>query len=188
MIQDKQQLCRLPLQDVSDSAVPIVVKRSPGRPRKVELRPSVRDLELHAAVALERDSFIEGDALVASLQRGDASIDVLRQLLVEIAREAAALEFQRMESEKRGRDSSQISSRRIDALKKLGDIEMKISELRASAPNYYSESFQQLFALWLQKLSLAADVLAPELRDLLFSQLATLCENWEEEAAGKVAP
>lgn len=101
----------------------------------------------------------------------------------EIVREAAALEFQRREVEKRGRDGAQISSRRVDALRKVADIEIKLRELEGEAWNLASEPFQRLFALWVERLSaIAHETLPPETLDIFLNRLATSLANWERDA------
>lgn len=176
----------LPLHDVATTATgePAKVHRRKGRPRKIELRPSLLDLEHHAAVAADRERFIDADELVTALGRGESTRAILRILTRQIVREAAALEFQRGEVERRGRDGSQISSRRIDALKKVADIEIKLRELEGEAWNLASEPFQRLFALWVERLTaVARETLPPESLDVFLNRLATSMANWEHDAS-----
>ena len=166
---------------------PAKVKRRTGRPRKIELRPTIEDLEHHAAVAAERDRFIDADALVVALERGDDTRTLLRGILREIVRESAALEFNRRDVEKRGRDSAQISSRRIDALKKVADIEIKLREIDGEVWNLSSERFQRLFALWVEKLTaVAQETLPPEAADVFMNRLASALSSWETDAAAAI--
>lgn len=182
---DPRGLSLLPLHDVATTAAgePAKVHRRKGRPRKIELRPSLADLDHHAAVAVEREQFIAADELVVALGRGENTRTVLRILAKEIVREAAALEFQRREVEKRGRDGAQISSRRVDALRKVADIEIKLRELEGEAWNLASEPFQRLFALWVERLSaIAHETLPPGTLDIFLNRLATSLANWERDA------
>lgn len=175
----------LPLHDVAHPTP--LVRRRPGRPRKVELRPTITDLEHYAAVAEERERFIAAAPLVRALAEGEDTRRILRVLTGEIVREAASLEFQRLEAEKRGRDSAQISSRRVDALKKVAEIELKLREFDAEVWNLRSERFQKLFALWTEKLvAVATEVLPDEMRDLYMNRIATSFEGWEEAATDQI--
>jgi hypothetical protein len=179
----------LPTHDVGTDASgrPAVIRRRPGRPRKVELRPTATDLSYHAEVAAARQAFIDDDPLVTALENNEDVRTVLRLLLSSITREAAALEFSRREVEKRGRDAAQISSRRVDALKKAAEIELKLRELDAETWNLSSERFQRLFAFWVEKLTaVAAETLPAEARDLLFNKLSTAMANWEVEASSRI--
>jgi hypothetical protein len=175
----------LPLHDVAHPAP--VVRRRPGRPRKVELRPTITDLEHHATVAVERERFIAADPLVTAVINGEDTRTILRVLISQIVREAAALEFQRLEAEKRGRDGAQISSRRVDALKKVAEIELKLRELDGEQWNLRAERFQKLFALWAEKLvAIATEVLPAEMRDIYMNRIATAFEGWEESASEQI--
>lgn len=187
---ERENILRLlPTHDVGTDTAgrPAAIRRRPGRPRKVELRPTATDLSYHAEVAATREAFIEGDPLVLALESNEDVRTILRLLLSSISREAAALEFQRREVEKRGRDAAQISSRRVDALKKAAEIELKLRELDAETWNLSSERFQRLFAFWVEKLTaVAAETLPAEAQDLLFNKLSTAMSNWEAEALSRV--
>ena len=93
------------------------VERGRGRPRKVEKMPTTSDLEYHSKMSEEKQRFITQDPVVTATESGKVDgADLLRKLRSEIAKEAAALHFQRIENEKFGKDTSQTSTRRIDAL------------------------------------------------------------------------
>lgn len=178
-------LSLLPVHDAPNTGhKDLKVKRGRGRPRKVERMPTTSDLEYHAQMAELRDEFLSQDDLVKTIERkGDAS-EVLYQIKREVARETASLSFERLETEKRGRDTSMISSRRIDALKKIAEIELKIRELDRDGVNLSGEMIQKLFQLWLEEMrAVAQDTLPPEAFDLFFNRFATAMEGFEERAA-----
>lgn len=90
------------------------VKRGPGRPRKVERMPTTSDLEYHALQSAVKEQFINSDPLVQAARnpKADSSM-VLKLIREQIAVEAAALHFARLEEEKLGRPVGQSSSRQI---------------------------------------------------------------------------
>lgn len=163
------------------------VKRGPGRPRKVERAPTTSDLEYHALMAEERQKFISSDDLVQTIEgRGD-SLNILHLIKKEVAREAASLHFERIETEKRGRDTGQVSTRRIEALKKIADIELKIKEIDSESVNLSSERMQKVFALWIETMrEVAQETLPQEVMDLFFNRFATAMEGWEERATNNL--
>lgn len=164
------------------------VDRQRGRPRKVERMPTTSDLEYHAEMSEEKTRFIDQDPVYKAAVGKCESSEILHIIKSQVAREAAALEFQRIENEKFGRDTAQISTRRIDALTKIANIELEIKKLGGDILDLRGEKFQRIFKLLIGKFeTVAGDVLQPEQVDLLFNRLSTEMEGWEEEVAVAVA-
>lgn len=160
------------------------VERRRGRPRKVERMPTTSDLQYHALISEEKARFIDSDEVVQASKAGADTVSMLRIIRGEVAKEAASLQFQRIESEKFGKDTSQNSSRRIDALTKIANIELELKKLGTDAIDLHHPKFQQVFALWIEMMrEVAAETLTPELIDLFFNRFSTKIEGWEERAA-----
>lgn len=157
--------------------------RSRGRPKKVEKKPDVEDLQYHQETIERQVGFVDTDAVVtATVDRKD-SAEVLHLLKTRIARAAASLEFQRVEMMKYGKDTGQVTSRQIAALKEIATIELKIRELGAQMIDLRSEPVQKVFGLFISKLQEAAKGILPEAQfDLLFNKLETELDGWEDEA------
>lgn len=160
---------------------------SRGRPRAVKRPPTTSDLQYNAQMSAAKAEFIQKDALV-NATRGRCDVaEVLRLIKAEIASEQAAIHFQRIESEKYGKDTAQISTRRIDALTKIAHIELEIKKLGADLVDLRSERFQRIFALWIDTIKqVAADTLPPELIDLFFNRLLTSMDGWEDRATDAI--
>jgi len=175
----------LPLHDVGPfEGETGIVRRGPGRPRKIERRPGRADLEYHAQVAAERQKFIDTDPLV-NLIEGNPSdtLALLHRIKLDVAREAATLHFQRIESEKYGKDTSAISIKRVKALEEIAKIELKLRQVDQDSINLHSEKMQKIFSIWVEKMrEVALELLSPELLDMFFNRFATEMQNWEEEA------
>jgi len=161
------------------------VERQRGRPRKVERMPTTSDLEYHDEIASEKQKFIDQDPVVIAATKGKVEATHLLKLIrTEIAKEAAALQFQRMENEKFGKDTSQTSTRRIDALTKVANIELEIKKLGPSSIDPHSEEMQKILALWVDAIrDVAAETLVPEQVDLFFNRLMTKLEGWQDTVA-----
>jgi hypothetical protein len=158
--------------------------RQRGRPRKVEKKPTVTDLEYHAQMSAEKAKFIDADPVVQAASGKLDAVEVFKLLKKEIAREAAALHFQRIENEKFGKDTSQTSVRRIDALLKIANIEAEMKKMGADVVDLHGERFQRVFALWIEMMrETAADLLTPEQIDLFFNRFSTKMEGWEDRAS-----
>lgn len=178
-----------PLAMISGQVVPIHaatgqgVKRGPGRPKKINAKPTNDDLIYHAEMIRQKTAFINSDPLVQSTNLRQDAVETLQKVKEEIARESAALHFQRIEEEKYGKDTSQMSSRRISALREVANLELEIRRLGATHIDLKGERFQKIFKFFLETVREAADgSLSPEQIDLLFNRLGTMLEGWEEKA------
>lgn len=154
-----------------------------NRPRSIgRNRPSQEDLEYYEALSEEREQFVSGDAVVQN-SSGKDPLALLSALKREVARETASLAYQRMVNERMGRDTSAISGRRIDALKKIADIELEMHKIGFEQLDLYSEKLQRVFQLWTEIVKDAAvATLGPEQLDLFFNRLTTAMDGWEERA------
>jgi len=65
------------------------------------------------------------DGVVIEAESTPESPEVLSQVILGIAEEAASLRFERQEAERNGTDSSTLSMRRVAALKAIGDTWIK---------------------------------------------------------------
>ena len=86
-----------------------------------------------------------------------------------------------------GKDITTVSGRRIDALKKIADMEMEMRKVGFDQLDVYSEKFQKILKLWIGMIeAVAQDILEPEQLDLFFNRLSSEMEGWEEKAADLV--
>jgi len=159
------------------------VKRGRGRPRKIERKPTTSDLEYHAEMTRAREAFISSDPVLKKIEEHGDALDVLFLIKKEVAAEAASLHFERIETQKRGKETGQVSTRRIEALKKIADIELKIKEIDSESINLSSERMQKLFTMWVETMrEVAQETLPEEAMNLFFNRFASVMEGWEERA------
>ena len=178
---------RLPLHTVADKDGNIKVKRGRGRPRTVSRKPDISDLDYHAEMSEEKKRFIANDPVVTITQNKKEPIEVLRVISTEIAKEQAALNFQRIENEKLGKDTAQVSSRRVEALAKIASIELDMKKVGSDSIDFTSEKFQKVFQLWVETLrEVAEEIMPPEEIDLFFNRFSTKMEGWEERASSYI--
>ena len=161
---------------------PLKMERRAGRPRKVERAATVKDLEYHAATVEAKAAFIDEDAVVQATIKNTDPLSMLKLIKTAVARESAALHFQRIENENHGRDTAQISTRRIDSLKKIADIELELKKLGADVIDVHSDKFQLVFKFWIETIrEIASETMTSEQIDLFFNRLSTAMEGWEEK-------
>ena len=160
----------------------LTIGRQRGRPRKVERMPTTTDLEYHARMSETKAKFVDTDAVVQAAVKHADPMAMLSVIKTEVAKESAALHFQRIESEKYGRDTAQVSSRRIDALKKIADIELEVKKLGGDTVDVNSEKMQRIFKFFIDTVreSLQAS-LTPEMLDVVFNRLSTDFDGWQEK-------
>jgi len=159
-------------------------RKHAGRPRKLESKPSIEDLQYHQRVSLEKDQFVEDNDLVNLIRQRSDTKELFQTIKVQVAKEAAALSFDMKEDSKRGRNTSAGSIQRINALLKLATLEAEIKKMGADTLDLKSEKFQKVFKMLIEKMQeVARETMPPEVMDLFFTRLQTAMEGWEEQAA-----
>jgi hypothetical protein len=179
-------------EDKEDVDAITIVDKGNGRfkPAAKTLRSGTRVLDQtivedqHAQALIERrNRFVESDPIVKTVDAGGDAVAILRGVKREIVREAASLAFDRVEAERKNKDTSATSMRRIEALRRIADIELKLRELDQHSVNLSSEKMQRVFALWVETMQqVAQDVLSTEVMELYFNRFATAMDGWEERA------
>jgi len=118
------------------------------------------------------------------------SAEVLNQVLLAIAEEAASIRFERQEAERNGEETSSLSMRRVMALKAIGDTWIKRKEqIQHAAVDMDSPSFQELFKFISETFSRAmtASGVRQELMDSVFAQFAKMLDDdWKREANSRM--
>jgi hypothetical protein len=160
------------------------IKRGPGRPRKINPKPTIDDLAYHAEMQKQKAKYIDNvDAVTKAVKGHLDPLETLQRIKEEIATEAASLYCDRLEASKYGKDTTQISSRRIAALKEVASIELEMRKLGVNFIDLKSERFQRIFSFFIETIRKAAsETLSPEQVDMLFNRLETELDGWEEKA------
>lgn len=165
----------------------VVMTGAPGRPAKTELQP-INDAV--AEVMRQRRQAMNDDDLLEVVKANPESAAVLDFVMVGIAEEAAALGFERNEMERRGQPTSQVSVRRIGALKAIGDSWLKRKDQIASqGVDMDSPAFKRLFSYIMEtfKESLVAAGERPEMVETVFASLSKRLDgDWQREAVKRM--
>ena len=166
---------------------PVTMAGSPGRPAKVELPPAN---DAVAEVMKQRRQFLSNDDLLEVVKANPESAFVLDYVMLGIAEEAAALGFERTEMERRGQPTSQVSVRRIGALKAIGDSWLKRKDQIAyQGVDMDSPAFKRLFGYIMEtfKETLLAAGERPEMIETVFAGLSKrLDADWQREAVKRM--
>jgi hypothetical protein len=146
-------------------------------------RQTQEDLEYYEQEAEARKQFIANDPVVKNAS-GKDPLAFLSAIKQEVAFEIANIAFQRELAARRGRDTSSFSKGRIDALKKIADVELEMHKIGFESLDLYSEKIQRVFQLWTEIVRDAAvETLQAEQLDLFFNRLTTAMDGWEERAS-----
>lgn len=130
------------------------------------------------------------DPVILAAEATPESAEVLNQVLLAIAEEAASLRFERQEAERNGEDTSSLSVRRVMALKAIGDTWIKRKEqIQHQAVDMDSPAFQELFKFISETFARAMvnAGIRQELADSVFSQFAKMLDDdWKNEAKSRM--
>lgn len=166
---------------------PIVMRGQPGRKPKVELQPVNENV---GEVMEARQEHIENNDLVAEAGANPDSDGVIDNILTAMAAEAAALEFERLEAERHGRDASGISAKRARVLKGMADVWLKRKQVAAAGSvDLDSVAFATVFSFMLETVRGALEDAGarPEFIETIFTKLSKrLDDGWREEAKARV--
>lgn len=172
---------------LSASGAPVTMQGNPGRPRN-ELPPSSTAV---AEVMRLRHNAMKSDDLLQVVKANPESASVLDYVLIAIAEEAAALGFERLNMERNGQATSQVSLRRIGALKAIGDSWLKRKEqISAQGVDMDSPAFKRLFTFIMDtfKESLVSAGERPEMIETVFAGLSKrLDADWQREATKRMS-
>jgi hypothetical protein len=107
-----------------------------------------------------------------------------------MSEEAASIVFERHEAERKGKETSNLSMRRINALKSIGDTWLRRKEqLSGKEIDLDSVVFKALFGFIMDtfKESLSESGLRPEMVDTVFAKLGSkLDEEWSSDARNRM--
>lgn len=163
--------------------------KGPGRPKKPDMQPiNPRVAELMRA----KDLYLHDDDLLDVVQKNPEASTVLDYVMVGLAEEASSLGFERGEAERNGQPTSQISMRRIGALKAVGDSWLKRKEqIAAGGVDLESTAFRKLFKFIMDTFreTLSEDAkVRDEMVETIFTSLSRRLDddNWTREAIKKM--
>jgi hypothetical protein len=133
-------------------------ERGPGRVRTPARRPSPRRVAKTTIYNEELDKFTEADSVVMAAA-GDSN-ESLYRTRDEVAREAAALLFERRRAVPGSREAARISTRRIGALVEVGSLTIAINRAHPGQPS--PERLRRVLGLLRQDVQTVIDDLFDE--------------------------
>lgn len=166
--------------------IPITMKGAPGRPTAL---PDAINEEVAAEVR-QKTRDLTNDPIVKTAKADPESADLLHHVVVSLAEEAASLGHERRNAELEGRETSQLSIRRVNALKAVAETWLKRKDQTANREiDLTSPQFKAVFSLTLDAFreAMVNSSLRPEMIEMVFAKLtAKLQDGWEQEARNRM--
>jgi len=168
---------------------PVVMKTKPGRKKKAPVPTGAPQPvnQVTAQVRAAKKAYIKKDPLLHSITQSVDSEDVLHYAMRILAEETASLGFERSEAERKGTETSQLSIRRIGAVKPVVDSWLKRKDqLAGKMIDLGSPAFTVLFSFMIEtfrEAMLGGGVPADQV-ETIFTGLSERMsdDTWEEEA------
>lgn len=159
-------------------------KRGRGRPRKIDLMPADEKV---AVIQKKKNKRLDEDNLTNQIEENPNSLSVLDILMKELSQEAASLDFERQEAERKGKDTSMLSSKKVTTLKEVGNIFFKKRDaVIEQAFDFESDRFKKLMSFIFEKVKEAADDsgMTGEQQAIFFDFIGEKFEDgsWEKQA------
>ena len=101
---------------------PVIMRGKPGRRARTVLVPPTPEI---AEVCVARDEHVENDQISKEVRKDAEGNPIMDLVLAGMASEASALEFERTELERNGKDTTNVSVKRARVLKGIADIWLK---------------------------------------------------------------
>ena len=162
---------------------PIVMRHKPGRKAKADPQPANDTIK--ELVKRKDDSVASSPLRQAASDEPDSDI-VLHEVLKGLTTEVASLAFERHEAERLGKETSQISVRRIGGLKAVAETWLKRKDQlvnKSVDPDSPGFKAAASYLLETMKEAMLGSGLRPEMVQTVFSKFSTItaAETWEAE-------
>jgi len=166
---------------------PVTMQGCPGRKAKTKLEPLNDEL---AEVMEARQEHMADDPLLTETKDNPEGDAVLDNVIMAMAREASAIEFERLEAERHGRDTSSHSAKRARVLKGMADVWLKRREKVDSRDlDLDGPAFEVVFKFILETFRAAMEEagMRQEHIETVFTRIGdALAQGWKEEAKARI--
>lgn len=173
---------------LNKSGIPIVMKKSPGKVKKVTIEPAT---PMTAEIVRMKNSALASDPVLAVARLNPEDPDVLHQIVLALGLESASIGFERYQAELRGEKTSELSMRRVNSLKAMADTWLKRKDqvvsrgIDMSSPAYRI-LMKQVFIAFQE--ALISSGVRPELAETIFSKLSKTMgsDEWAADTKQKI--
>lgn len=172
---------------VNKEGVPITMKGAPGRKKSVVVAPATPEV---AENVRRKGEAINQDPILTTARDRPEDPDVLHQVVLALGEEAASIGFERSEAERKGEDTTNLSVKRIGALKAIAETWLKRQDQVGSRGiDMDSAVFRALLKFLMETFREALDAcnVRVEMTETVFAKLAKMMnDEWEAEAKNRM--
>ncbi len=177
--------------DLTAAGKPIVMRTPPGRPQGSTAKSALPPVSKQAEeVSQAKDNHEALSDLVAVTKQNSEADAVFHTLMNGLAVEITSLEFERREAERKGEDTSNISSKRVRAIKTMTDAWLKKREkVDSGTIDMEGVAFKTLFSFMLETVrgAMGDSGMRPEHIETVFAKLSKrLADGWAEDAKARM--
>jgi hypothetical protein len=172
---------------INKDGIPIVTRKAGGRPKNVIVEPVTRVAA--EIMKMKADARAE-DPILKVARKNPEDPDVLHQIVLALGDEAASIGFERLQAEMNGEKTSELSVRRIHALRALGDTWLKRKDqittrgIDMNSPAYRVFMKEVLKAF---QESLSQSGARPELIETVFAKMDKIMnDGWEADVKNRM--
>jgi len=168
---------------IAPTGAPIVMRGKPGRKPKVVRNAVTPQI---AQTCQARDEHVSANELSNTIKEDSNSDRVIENILLEMAQDAATIDFEKDEASRTGGDVSGLLTKKARILKGMSDIWLRKKSLdEGGIIDLESGTFEAVFGLILEtfKETLLESGVHDEHIETIFAKLvSSLDDQWKEEA------
>lgn len=165
---------------------PVVMRGRPGRRPKVNLQPVNNNVQ---EVVEARNDHVDTNPLLVAAKGNPEGEDVLNEIIAAMAEEAAAVEFERLEAERHGVPTSNISAKRARILKGMADTYLKRRDKGEGGVDMDSPAFESVMGFMFETIQdvMTDSGMRKEHIETVFAKLSkVLDDSWKAEATARM--
>jgi len=177
---------------LNDTGLPVFVEGQIGKPPATKKTDDAMPpaSPIIGDILRIKQGMLRNDPLIQAAETAPESAEVLNQVLLGISEEVASLRFERMEAERNGEDTSQLSMRRVQGLKAMADTWIKRKEqIQHRGIDLESPAFRAVFEFISETFTRAMQNagVRQELCDSVTAQFSKLLDDaWMTEAKSRM--
>ncbi len=172
---------------------PVVMKGSPGRKTPIPVTVATVAVPANATVAAalkRKAASLAHDPVYCQTQKAPDSPDVLHQVMLGLSEEAASLKFERDEAASNNESTANLSAKRVQALRAVGDTWLKrMDQMAGKLIDLDSPGYQAIWKLTMETMREAMNSakLRPEQIETVFAKFASMVnDEWKVEAKNRM--
>jgi len=165
---------------------PVIMRGRPGRKPKVHLQPVSSGVQ---EVVEARDEHVASSPLLGAAKVNPEGEEVLNEIIAAMAEEAAAVEFERLEAERHGTPTSNISAKRARILKGMADTYLKRRDKGEGGVDMDSPAFEAVMGFMFETIQgvMKDSGMRKEHIETVFAKLSkVLDDSWKAEAQARM--